>query len=199
MKDVKTEATAKDDARPNPVLALVEKKGDLFAAPKNTLLIHACNCVGSWGAGIAKAFATHYPRAYQQYKTHCLTHKKSTYGKSLLISPLDHDLVNGTNRAQERHFIGCLFTSRNHGRRKDSPKQILAATKTAMQDLLERVKVFNASAGEGERIEEVWMCRINAGLFRVPWAETRKVLLGLQTDDTGVRTVCVVSPSEDEV
>ncbi|KAF8195532.1 hypothetical protein BJ912DRAFT_1056765 [Pholiota molesta] len=30
--------------------------GDLFLAPPNSILVHACNTQGSWGAGIALAF-----------------------------------------------------------------------------------------------------------------------------------------------
>ncbi|PGG99706.1 ADP-ribose 1''-phosphate phosphatase [Blastomyces parvus] len=50
---------------------ITEIEGDLFDAPEGTALIHACNCQGSWGKGIAKAFKEKYPAAYQIFRAHC--------------------------------------------------------------------------------------------------------------------------------
>ncbi|KAF3891950.1 hypothetical protein GY631_4499 [Trichophyton interdigitale] len=35
---------------------ITEIEGDLFLAPEGAALIHACNCQGSWGKGIALEF-----------------------------------------------------------------------------------------------------------------------------------------------
>nr|KMM72344.1 hypothetical protein CPAG_08641 [Coccidioides posadasii RMSCC 3488] len=50
---------------------ITETEGDLFDAPENTALIHACNCQGSWGKGIAETFRAKYPAAYRIYRSHC--------------------------------------------------------------------------------------------------------------------------------
>ncbi|KAF5335626.1 hypothetical protein D9758_014801 [Tetrapyrgos nigripes] len=42
-------------------------KGDLFSAPPNTILVQACNTLGSWGAGITKAFKERYPSPTSVY------------------------------------------------------------------------------------------------------------------------------------
>ncbi|KAK3073581.1 ADP-ribose 1''-phosphate phosphatase, partial [Teratosphaeriaceae sp. CCFEE 6253] len=124
---------------PRETLLVTEEPGDIFAAPPNTLLIHACNAAGSWGAGIALAFKSHYPAAFAAYSQHCqLTNVDTLLGTALLIPP----------SKGERHFVGCLFTSRHFGRRKDAPAKILAATGPAMEDLLRRVGEFNAGVGE---------------------------------------------------
>ncbi|KAK0362180.1 ADP-ribose 1''-phosphate phosphatase [Friedmanniomyces endolithicus] len=169
-------------------LKVTEETGDLFAAPPNTLLIHACNCTGSWSAGIAQAFKLHYPSAYQTYSNHCkATDPKDLIGTAQLIPP-----QAGSTR---KHFVGCLFTSRHYGRRKDSPAAILEATGPAMRDLLRLVGEFNAGvSGDGERVGEVWMCRVHSGLFRVPWSKTRGVLEGIEVgvgDVEGVRVVAL--------
>ncbi|RMY70500.1 hypothetical protein D0862_14743 [Hortaea werneckii] len=145
---------------------IVESKGDIFSAPPNTLLIHACNCEGSWGAGIAKAFKTQYPSAYQTYHAHCTSHTpEELIGTALLIptfrggddeddgstrtrtkssrktkaTTVGNEQPNSSER-QHKHFIGCLFTSRSKGAKKrDSPSQILDATGSAMRDLVEQV------------------------------------------------------------
>jgi ADP-ribose 1''-phosphate phosphatase len=107
---------------------LVYVTGDLFAAPQGSILVHACNTVGSWGAGIALAFRSKYPQAFQQYAAHCKDHDADDLiGSSLLIPGEPHD-------------IACLFTSRAYGKRKDTPEEILDATRTAVRDLLRQNK-----------------------------------------------------------
>ena len=99
--------------------------GDLFSAPRNSILVHACNTRGSWGAGIALAFRDRYPEQYQRYRAHCKAHGQALVGTCLLIPGDEHD-------------VACLFTSRAYGKYKDTPAEILAATKTAVQDLMEQ-------------------------------------------------------------
>ncbi|KAK3116223.1 ADP-ribose 1''-phosphate phosphatase [Teratosphaeriaceae sp. CCFEE 6253] len=173
---------------PRETLLLTEEPGDIFAAPPHTLLIHACNAAGSWGAGIALAFKSHYPAAFATYSQHCQhTNVDTLLGTALLIPP----------SKGEMHFVRCLFTSRHFGRRKDAPAKILAATGPAMEDLLRRVGEFNAGVGEaGGRVGEVRICRINSGLFKVPWAKTRAVLEGLDVRGSEVKEVKVVSPAD---
>ncbi|KAJ7598745.1 hypothetical protein C8J56DRAFT_1157847 [Mycena floridula] len=67
----------------------------------------------------------------------------------------------------EQHDIACLFTSRGYGRSKDSPDEILQATRTAIRDLLSQ----NSSG------KEMHACRFNSGKFAVPWPETEQVLV----------------------
>lgn len=99
--------------------------GDLFAAPVNSILVHACNTKGQWGAGIALAFKEKYPAQFKRYRAHCREHGDDLVGSCLLIPGDTHD-------------IACLFTSKAYGRRKDSPSEILSATRTSMQDLIRK-------------------------------------------------------------
>ena len=107
-------------------------------------------------------------------------------GSALLIPPLGKD----------KHFVGCLFTSRHYGRRKDSPTKILAATGPSMLDLLEQVKEFNGKAGEEDHVGEARICKINSGLFNVPWAKSKAILEGIDVCDQDVKALKVVSPAE---
>jgi ADP-ribose 1''-phosphate phosphatase len=149
-----------------PKITLTERKGDLFAAPPNTLLIHACNCVGSWNAGIALAFQKTYPAAYAIYQSHCSSRTpNSLLSTCLLIQPQPGDKPN--------HWIGCLFTSRKFGRGKDSKDEILDSTDSALQDMLEQLE-------DGKKKPKgVWMCKINSGSFKVPWVQTKKLIEAL--------------------
>ncbi|KAK4133083.1 hypothetical protein BT67DRAFT_450424 [Trichocladium antarcticum] len=160
---------------PNPSkIHITDKIGDLFAGPPNTLLIHACNTLGSWSGGIALAFRKHYPAAFRLYRSHCAgATPDQLRGTALLIPPQRGDR-KADGPAAVPHYIGCLFTSRRYGRTRDSPAQILQATEPAMRHLLRLV------AAEGREVGEVRMCRVNSGLFGVPWEESKAVMEGME-------------------
>lgn len=146
-------------------LTLTIHKGDLFAAPPGTLLLHACNTLGHWGAGIAAAFKARYPRAYALHSAYCKSHTVPT-GSAHLIAPVD----------PAGHWIGCLYTSARYGRRKDPVQSILSKSGEAMEQVLELVRRVEEQGGE---VGKVRMCRINSGLFGVEWERTREVLEGI--------------------
>ncbi|KAL0577157.1 ADP-ribose 1''-phosphate phosphatase [Marasmius crinis-equi] len=128
--------------------------GDLFTAPAGSILVHACNTVGSWGGGIAVTFKQHFPSQFETYKAHCEAHEgRSLIGTCLLIPGDVHD-------------VACLFTSRAYGKRKDKPDEILDATRKAVLDLVKQ--------NEGNK--ELHACRFNSGKFGVPWEDTEKIL-----------------------
>lgn len=173
-----TKPAGQDQSTTSLGFTVEEEIGDLFGlAPKNAVLIHACNCQGSWGGGIALAFRGKYPKAFKEYKSYCDSHVKSKTTKQLvgtpqLIAPLD----------EPGHFIGCLFTSDRHGRAKDSPSQILDATKSSMEDLIKQINDWNRQHKEDEKITGLYMCKINSGLFNVPWEKTKAILEELKID-----------------
>lgn len=131
--------------------------GDLFAAPANSILVHACNTKGSWGAGIALAFKEKYPSQFARYRAHCREYGDNLVGSCLLIPGDTHD-------------IACLFTSIAYGRRKDSPSEILSATRTSVQDLIRQ------NVGQ----KPLHACRFNSGKFAVPWVDTEAILKELE-------------------
>ena len=104
------------------VSRLVYVEGDLFTAPDDSILVHACNTLGSWGSGIALTFRQNYPAEFAQYQAHCVTHGQALVGTCLLIPG-------------DKHDIACLFTSRAYGKRKDKPAEILTATRNALKYL----------------------------------------------------------------
>lgn len=168
----------------SPTLVVQEITGDMFEdMPQDCLLIHACNCVGSWGAGIAADFKKRYPKAFQTYHDHC---KKACandlIGTALLIPPDEEDA-----EAMD-HWIGCLFTSRKFGKDKDVPQQILEHTESALLDLMSQVSEIQEEAV----IQEIRMCRINAGLFKVPWEETKMIVEATTVESEDVPRVVKV-------
>lgn len=134
------------------------KKGDIFSErSRNRIIVHATNCFGVWGAGIALEFANRYPEAYRRYNSLCHIYRKNMLGRGIVIEG-DKDL------------IGCVFTSFGYGKKKDSKKQILENTKKAVTDLL-----INAQVSLSHNIE-IHSPQINSGLFGVPWPETEKII-----------------------
>ncbi|KAF2143851.1 uncharacterized protein K452DRAFT_285889 [Aplosporella prunicola CBS 121167] len=166
-----------------PRLLIKETVGDIFDAPDNAVLIHACNCIGSWGAGIALAFKQKYPKAFSFYRGFC-AQGRAKPGTALLISPRD---------GQRDHYIGCLFTSVGHGKRADAPAVILRQTKPAMEDLLRRIARNRRESGFPA---EVRMCRINSGLFNVPWEDSKGVLAGIEVEPDMLTGVVVYEKAE---
>ncbi|KXL50031.1 hypothetical protein M433DRAFT_4314 [Acidomyces richmondensis BFW] len=167
-------------------LCLIEETGDIFSAPPNSVLIHACNCQGSWGAGIAEEFKKRYPGAYKEYAAHCKKNMaEDLIGTCFLIPPLEPE-----DEWRPKHYIGCLFTSRRYGRSKDNADAILEATTAAMQALLNHLKKWHAKpasthgTGQPGAPAELFMCRINSGKFGVPWARSKAVLENLEIDGT---------------
>ncbi|KAF4312895.1 Appr-1-p processing [Botryosphaeria dothidea] len=161
-------------------LTVKEVVGDIFDAPPNAVLIHACNCIGDWGAGIAVAFKKLYPSAYKLHLDFCTSEPdgKAKIATAQLI-PMDGE--------KRRHYIGCVFTSVHYGRKRDSPETILENTGPAMEDLLRKL----AEARKTQEVGEVRICKINSGLFGVPWEKTLEVLQTIKLE-AGMPTAVTV-------
>jgi ADP-ribose 1''-phosphate phosphatase len=122
------------------VSKIIIRKGDLFTSPPaNSILLHACNCLGIWGGGIAFAFKQKYPKAFEVYRKHCFEHSEdpsSLIGTCLII-----------REASDKYDIGCLFTSVGVGGKVDPPSEILAATRGAVKDLMRQ--------NSGDNVKEI--------------------------------------------
>ncbi|KAL9593345.1 MAG: hypothetical protein Q9179_005937 [Wetmoreana sp. 5 TL-2023] len=155
-------------------MAVIEERiGNIFDSPPNSVLIHACNTKGHWGAGVALAFKKYSPSAYHRQKRHCTgparpnqnttKHRESLLGKCLLIAPQrsrstvtavdtnSYDSEPTPAEEEKRFWIACLFTSRSYGKNVDTPDSILEATASAVEDLRVQIDAFHAEKEELER------------------------------------------------
>lgn len=200
-----------DGIESRPMLTLTSRKDDLFAHPTPALLIHACNCLGLWGQGVARTFFLKYPHHFQQYKAHCqefASEREILLGTALLIPPdsnhgksagrggsgnVDTGVATGASDRAGSDWVGCLFTRvspgasrslKSSGKREEDTRETLEATASSMRALLRLVADAEA---EGRMKKGVgWAIpRINAGLFKVPWVRTVEVLERLRLDDEG--------------
>ncbi|CUS49631.1 LAQU0S24e00760g1_1 [Lachancea quebecensis] len=148
------------------------------------ILIHSCNCNGSWGGGIAYQLGVKFPKAEGDYIELCEKFGSSLLGKFVLIpSYTDSTLL-----------IGCLFTASFGGSQQGTGESILTYTKQALEDM--RIKVFT-DADPSDEIDSfsrkymqsfmdklkvpvakhrLEMPQINSGIFGVPWPKTEQLL-----------------------
>lgn len=163
--------------------------------------IDACNCRGAWGAGVAKDFKkrvcllsspkryygltpAQFPAAFEIYKDHCKSKDpEDIVGTALLIQ-------------QPTHWIACLFTSRDFGKRVDPVEAILAQTEQSVTDLHRQIK--HLQKADSSQLGSIWSVRINVGYFKVPWSKTLAVLKGCELDMMVVRREEDDAGSEDE-
>ncbi|CCD22879.1 ADP-ribose 1''-phosphate phosphatase NDAI_0A07250 [Naumovozyma dairenensis CBS 421] len=137
------------------------------------IIIHSCNCNGSWGGGFAYALARKYPQAEDTYMKHCDKYGANLLGTCLLLPSFEGDNV----------LIACLFTSAFGGSRHDDSRSILEYTEMALNDLMDtietrRIDEMHPFSFEGENLKnfELEMPKINSGIFGVPWAKTEEIL-----------------------
>lgn len=134
------------------------RKGDMLMEAKvGSILAHACNCRGIWGAGIAAQFAEAFPASHEFYQQDCA--EKG----DLLLGTCQFYMENGD-------IVVPLFTSKGLGIDRDSDEEILAATELALRQLIKDV---------GTKVP-INMPKINSGLFGVPWEKTEAILEKLE-------------------
>lgn len=161
--------------------------GNIFSLDRTypRIIIHSCNCNGSWGGGFAYQLAQRYPRAERDYMDICEKYGTKLLGKFVLIP----------SYRSEKLLIGCLFTSSFGGTKHDSGESILRYTKLSLDDMsmklgrnprIDQDEVDTFAAKFMKNVQwkmetpvsqyAVEMPKINSGIFGVPWERTEQVL-----------------------
>ncbi|CEP63539.1 ADP-ribose 1''-phosphate phosphatase LALA0_S08e04808g [Lachancea lanzarotensis] len=149
------------------------------------ILIHSCNCNGSWGGGIAYQLGVKYPKAEKDYNEICERFGSQLLGKFVLIPSYSDSTL----------LIGCLFTATFGGSNQGSGSDILHNTELSLEDmriLLQQpvkrstndIDVFlsqymeNVKGNLRYQLAEyhLEMPQINSGIFGVPWPKTEALL-----------------------
>lgn len=146
---------------------LTYERINLFHAPKDAIIIHACNAKGMWRSGIAAEFAQRYPNSYSSYKLFCKEWdmlRGTSLGKGRLSTrPFDED-----------HYVGWIVTSQEESSNPDSPDQIKINTTLALVDLCKSIYNY-LNLNDLESIT-IYSPKFNSGLFHVPWTESELIL-----------------------
>lgn len=159
--------------------------------PEDSYMLHATNCLATWGAGIAADLADIFPEACKVYKAFCNAAKpnagdrwppQSLAGQCLVIPPQAGDVAKG---APSVHIV-CLFTSYGFGAPnratgkpgKDSADKILRQTRTSLKSLRKQLDESTATTGAGGAGKKaaVYSPMFNSGAFKVPWEKTLEVI-----------------------
>lgn len=193
-----------DTAFMPPNLKITNLSGDLtIDPPDNSIVIHAVNCLGEWGSGVALALAKALPGAYRVYKDLCKRHENAPnklLGLAQLIPPQkgDFDLAPRSNGSspRRRRWVWCLFVSEGYGRRtktkrgKSKPADIIRHTRRALEEVRRMLFVGQAGTIADWGIEEInedgrelqpildviWACKFNSGSFGVKWETTLAIV-----------------------
>lgn len=143
------------------------KTMSLFDAPKESIIVHACNSQGVWGSGIAKPFKERYPQSFVEYNAFCNRandERGSATGRASLSSFPE----------SEPHWVGWIVTSHNYGPLKDKPELIKIYTTLALRELCQ--KIYTAHPKEDYASIEVYSNKFNSGLFAVAWEDSELIL-----------------------
>lgn len=135
-------------------MKVVYHKMSLFDAPEGSVLVHAVNCQGVWGSGIAAEFHKRFPKSFETYEKTCLNTGSDVLGKALCT-------------AEGNFWVASLFTSYDYGQYVDSPEDIIKSTAKAIEFFTKLVP---------EKLN-VYSNQFNSNRFRVPWVQTESVLL----------------------
>lgn len=152
---------------------VTHKKMSLFDAPKESVIVHACNSQGVWGSGIAKAFKENYSHSYADYNRFCQLaneERGTATGRASLSS--FHE--------SEPHWVGWIVTSHNYGTLKDVPEQIKINTTLALDEFCK--KVYSAHPRDQYPTVEVYSNKFNSGLFGVQWEDSELILSAVLRD-----------------
>ena len=113
-------------------------------------------------------------------------HQANIVGTTLLIPPFDASNQQRQVTKTTPHYIACLFTSLDYGKRVSPAEEILENTGNALKDLARQVAGMKES---GEEVGNCYAVRINSGKFGVEWQKTKAVLEAGHMDMTVCRPV----------
>ena len=108
-------------------------------------------------------------------------------GTTLLIPP--SNAITQRQASRTSHYIACLFTSLDYGKKVSPPEEILENSENALRDLVRQVVEMREL---GEEIGSCYAVRINSGRFGVEWQKTKAVM------EAGDLDITVVRPEEEE-
>jgi len=158
----------------------------LFDAPKDSIIIHACNSQGMWGSGIAKEFNERYPESYKEYQMFC---KELNYSRKTACGRGRLSFAH----VSEPHWVGWIVTSHNYGSLKDNRENIKINTTLALVDICEAI--YKAHPKDTWPQVDVYSNKFNSGLFDVPWNESELILTTVLRDFKRINWI-VCSPEE---
>jgi ADP-ribose 1''-phosphate phosphatase len=148
-----------------------------------TFFLHATNCLGVWGTGIAKALREQFPDAFeadrQSCRSGCLPGGHPSSDELDRLVGTCHLIPSSVVSNAAPFSIVCLRTSRGYGRQSkvkaglDNKDVVLRQTCSALQDFRAQLERLGR---ERQKDLVVWSPQINAGGFHIPWERTEEII-----------------------
>jgi ribA/ribD-fused uncharacterized protein len=141
--------------------------GDLFDnAHHAEAFAHGCNCQGSMGGGIAKAFRERYPEMFDEYRSRCKAEpRQCNLGDCWLW------------KAEDQPWVFNLATQEGYWRARASYEAIETALKTMRQ------------RADAEGLTHIAMPRIGVGYGGLSWKKVRAIVEAVFGDWDGTLLV----------
>jgi ADP-ribose 1''-phosphate phosphatase len=140
-----------------------------------------------------------YPAAYEIYRKYCLDHLEKhvpheipdlhsqaprasvevdlPLGTALVIPPQQSDFP----LHRRRHWIVCLFTSKEYGTHVDTEDMIINSTYAALLNLREQLETLYQLHPDSGVVEQapsgLYSSRFCTGLFNVPWERIHRLIV----------------------
>lgn len=179
-------------------LLIEYKKGSLFNADDSSIFVHSCNCMGSWGRGIAAEFKKRFPEHFKKYRDLCSRRPQDLLGHGLLLGPHEPGI-------EQKRWVGCLFTRLKPGKVAASKAeadrlQTCENTTNAVEDILKQLQLYEQHPAHVDNVPgDIVMPKINAGLFGVPWEQTVEALSQVNVPkNSRHRQVTVYDPAKSD-
>lgn len=146
--------------------------------PKSRYVVPASLC---FFFGVLSHLISQFPQAFKDYEDYCkdvtaldLDARRQSLVGTCIITAVAYSELPPTSRI----YIASLITSLDYGKNVDAPVDILENTRKAFQSLGDEIAQINADNFTNgiDPIDKVRTVRLNSGLFKVPWEETKAVL-----------------------
>ncbi|OAA56492.1 Appr-1-p processing [Cordyceps fumosorosea ARSEF 2679] len=150
--------------------------------PPDSHLVHATNCLATWGSGIAAELAKIFPDACRVYKAFCHAARRraggevsrwpprSLAGQCLVIPPQPGDVARGAPRV---HIT----------------RASLAAYRRVVDEKMSTTTEAAVAEGPRRQPAAIYSPMFNSGAFRVPWQRT---LAAIEEEFAGAKATWTV-------
>lgn len=136
------------------------RKGNVMECPRgpNHFLLHASNCKGAMGKGVALEIALTHPSIFKENKKYCWQYQHQLRGSFREF-------------ADKNRNVTFLYTSDGWGKNRD-PKELI------IQNTIRAISVY-LWFRKNHKNMVIHSPRINFGLFGIPWTITANIIKSL--------------------
>lgn len=167
--------------------------GNIFSAPRNSVLVNIVDYGTDWTDGILKQFRLKYGHAYRQYSSNYRRYDSGLIGTAQLSLPTSiygegtNTMLPNKNGVQDYHFIGSLTTMSCSN--KCSEDISIGCTISALIELLQKINTWNRVCKDEYKITNVVMCKALVSTLGVYWKTIKDALETIDVSNYDIKVV----------